>query len=176
MENTPLNNDSAINHSQINDRARQSDVSPPLPREMSDHQIGHEPAFESQNISLLEEKLVVKRQKRKLGEVVVRKEVETRMLHIPIRREKLIVEKIGTTTEHLTEVNLRSEEVNGVKIDELGDAKNIYQAQTNFVSLSKAQELLDKIIKSSTRGNTKIRLEIISDNCESQQTYLDLCD
>ena len=160
MENTSLNNDSTINHSQINDP-----------------QIGQEPAFESQNISLLEEKLIVKRHKRKLGEVVVRKEVETRMLHIPIRREKLIIEKTGTIAdENLTELNLTEEEVNGVKIDELGDTEDIYQVQTKFVSLPQAQELLNKIMENTTQGNTKIRLEIISDSLESQQTYLDICD
>ena len=159
MENTSLNNDSATDFSNINDP-----------------QIGQQDPLEIQNISLLEEKLIVKRSKHKVGEVVVRKEVETRMLHIPIRREKLVIEKIGTTTEHLTEVNLGEEKVNGVKFNELGDSKHIYQAQTKFVSLQTAQELLHKISENSSNKNTKIRLEIITDSSESQQAYLDMCD
>ena len=88
MENTPLDNQQSSDRL-ISDK-------PELDRQVR----------ENYDISLLEEKLVVKRQKHKLGEVVVRKEVETQTIHIPIRREKLIVEKVGVTTEHLTEVNL----------------------------------------------------------------------
>ena len=128
------------------------------------------------NISLLEEKLVVKRQKRKLGEVVVRKEVETQTIHIPIRREKLIVEKVGVTTEHLTEVNLAEEQVNGVKFGELNNSKNIYQAQSNFISLQQLKDLLARIPDRSDAENIKLRLEIITDNSQSQQVYQNICD
>jgi stress response protein YsnF len=37
-------------------------------------------------ISLLEEKLQVSRRKEKVGEVVIRKQFETRMISIPLRR------------------------------------------------------------------------------------------
>ena len=131
---------------------------------------------ENYNISLLEEKLVVKRQKHKLGEVVVRKEVETQTIHIPIRREKLIVEKIGVTTEHLTEVNLAEEQVNGVKFGKLDNAKDIYQAQSNFVSLQQLRDLLTRILDRSDTENIKLRLEIITDNSQSQRAYQDICN
>ena len=113
MENAPLNDKQSTNRMPLDDTE-------------PDRQVR-----ENYHISLLEEKLVVKRQKRKLGEVVVRKEVEIQTIHIPIRREKLIVEKIGVTTEHLTKVNLAEEQVNGVKFGELNNSKNIYQAQSN---------------------------------------------
>ncbi|MDP8932591.1 MAG: PRC and DUF2382 domain-containing protein [Cyanobacteriota bacterium] len=46
-------------------------------------------------IRLLEERLVINRSKRKVGEVIVRKEIETRMVQVPIQWEKLIVEQVG---------------------------------------------------------------------------------
>ncbi|WP_319422237.1 DUF2382 domain-containing protein [Pleurocapsa sp. FMAR1] len=147
---------------------------------------------ETYQISLLEEKLVVKRSKLKVGEVVVRKEVETRMVHLPIRREKLIIEKVGATNEHLTEVDLGEGEINGVKFSELGNTNDIYQVQSGFISLEAVKQLLAKIdnlyqnesgaganIQPTDRSNSKnvkVRLEIITDNSQSQQTFQDLCD
>jgi stress response protein YsnF len=48
-------------------------------------------------IPLLEERLMVNLTRRKTGEVVVRKEIETHILQmqVPIRREKLIVEQVS---------------------------------------------------------------------------------
>ena len=158
MENTPLDNQ------QSSDRLPIKDIE--LDRQVR----------ENYDISLLEEKLVVKRQKHKLGEVIVRKEVETRTIHIPIRREKLIVEKVGVTTEHLTEVNLSEERVNGVKFGELNNAQDIYQAQSNFVSLQQLKDLLARIPDRSGSENIKLRLEIITDNPQSQQVYQNICD
>ena len=158
MENIPLDNKQSI------DRLPIDDIKP-------DRQVR-----ENYNISLLEEKLVVNRQKHKLGEVVVRKEVETKTIHIPIRREKLIVEKVGVTTEYLTEVNLAEEQVNGVKFGELDNTKDIYQAQSNFVSLQQLRDLLIRIPDRSDTENIKLRLEIITDNSQSQQIYQNICD
>ena len=126
---------------------------------------------ENHTISLLEEKLLVNRRKQKVGEVVIRKETETRMLHIPVRCEKLIVEKAGVTTEHLAEVNLTEGEVNGVKFSDLGSVSDIYQVQSEFVSLEQFKALLTKITANPTQSKTKIRLEIITDSPESQQAY-----
>lgn len=126
---------------------------------------------EQYDISLLEEKLVVKRSRHKVGEVVVRKIVETQTMHIPIRREKLIVEKIGVSNEQLTEIDLGSEKVNGIKFNELGNTNDIYQSQSEFVSLDKIQEFLTEITKHSDKSNLKIRLEVITDNPETQQVF-----
>ncbi len=148
---------------------------------------------ETHQISLLEEKLIVKRRKLKVGEVIVRKEVETRMIHLPIRREKLIIEKVGATNEHLTEVDLGEGKINGVKFSELSNTDDIYQVQSGFISLEAVKQLLAKIDSYQDRNelgdwantqpknrpnskNVKVRLEIITDNSQSQQTFQDLCD
>ena len=126
---------------------------------------------EQYDISLLEEKLVVKRSKHKVGEVIVRKEIETQTIHIPIRREKLIIERAGVSNEQLTEIDLGEGEVNGVKFNELGNTNDIYQTQSKFVSLDKIQEFLTEITKHTDESNLKIRLEVITDNPETQKDF-----
>jgi hypothetical protein len=65
-----------------------------------------------QGIQLLEERLVVHRKRHKIGEISVRKVVETDMISVPIRREKLVVERIGEV-DPLVEIGLGSTRVEG---------------------------------------------------------------
>lgn len=131
-----------------------------------------------QQISLLEEKLQVARRREKVGEVVIRKQVETRMVHLPIRREKLIVERIGNDTEKLAEVIISEETVNGIKYDDLSQDNNLDQSQSKFVSLSVAKELLSKLEELPSSNRAKIRLEIVTNNPESELSaeIKNLCD
>ncbi|MBL1178885.1 PRC-barrel domain-containing protein [Pantanalinema sp. GBBB05] len=57
-------------------------------------------------IPLREERVIVDRKKRKAGEVVVRKEIETEIIEVPIQRERLIVEQIGDEPRTLAEIDL----------------------------------------------------------------------
>ena len=132
--------------------------------------------LEEHQIKLLEEKLVVKRLKQKVGEVIVRKEIETRIVHLPIRREKLIIEKAGVTNERLTEIDLQEGEINGVKFSELTNTDNLYLTQSSFVTLEKARQMLTEIQNRSNNQNVKIRMEIVADSSESQATYQNICD
>jgi Domain of unknown function (DUF2382) len=59
-----------------------------------------------QELQLLEERLVVDIQRRKVGEIVVRKEIETRIVEVPIRREKLIVEQVSPEFKQLAVIDL----------------------------------------------------------------------
>jgi hypothetical protein len=129
-------------------------------------------------ISLLEEKLQVVRRKEKVGEVVIRKQVETRMVSIPLRREKLIVERVGENPEQLTEVIIAEETVNGFKSNELDNSNGLSFNKTHFLSLSTAQDLLTAISQLSSASNSKIRLEIVT-NCSENKTLSELkniCD
>ncbi|MBE9157974.1 YsnF/AvaK domain-containing protein [Nodosilinea sp. LEGE 06152] len=56
-------------------------------------------------IQLVEERLVVNRRRVKVGEISVRRVVETEIVEVPIRREKLVVERIGEG-EPLVELKL----------------------------------------------------------------------
>lgn len=57
-------------------------------------------------IPLHEERLVVDQKKQKVGEVVVRKEIETEIIQVPVQREKLIVEQVGAEPHQLAEIDL----------------------------------------------------------------------
>jgi stress response protein YsnF len=57
-------------------------------------------------ISLLSERVVVDRQKRKSGEVVVRKVIETEVVEVLVRREKLIVEQVSPSYKELAVIDL----------------------------------------------------------------------
>lgn len=50
---------------------------------------------EEATIPLKAERLVIERERKKVGEVVVRKEVETEYIQVPVKREKLIIEQVG---------------------------------------------------------------------------------
>ena len=59
------------------------------------------------NIALKAEKLVIERERKKVGEVVVRKEVETHYIQVPVKREKLIIEQVGDEeSKRLAEIPL----------------------------------------------------------------------
>ena len=114
-------------------------------------------------ISLLEEKLRVARHKEKTGEVIIRKEVETRMVRLPIRREKLVVERVGKHPELLTEIIVSEETVNGYKYSEIENDDRLDVVQSHFVSLSTAQKILAEIARLNL-NNSKIRLEIVTNS------------
>ncbi|MEM7592034.1 MAG: DUF2382 domain-containing protein [Cyanobacteria bacterium P01_A01_bin.83] len=127
-------------------------------------------------IPLLEEKLQVARHKQKVGEVIVRKQVETKIVEVPLRREKLIVERIGKNPEQLTEVVIGSGEVNGFQYNELNDRDRLHLTNSHFLDLPMAQKLLEAITQASATANTKIRLEIVTDSSEHQLEYKNICD
>lgn len=131
---------------------------------------------EVHNISLLEEKLKIDRRKRKVGEVIVYKQVETKMVQVPIRREKLIVKRIGKQPEQLVEVTINNEEVNGFDLAELADKDTLHITKSNFIAVQTAQELLEAVAHLSSATNAKIRLEIVT-NCSQQQIeHQSICD
>jgi hypothetical protein len=59
-----------------------------------------------ETVQILEERLMVNRIKRKVGEVTIRKEIETRIIEVPVRREKLIVEQVSPEYKQLAVVDL----------------------------------------------------------------------
>lgn len=136
-------------------------------------------SLETYQISLLEEKLQVARRKQKVGEVVISKQVETRMVQIPIRREKLIVEKTGSNPERLAEVVINEETVNGLKYDELNQNNNLDINQSKFVSLPVAIELLSALAQLPASAQTSVRLEIVTNDSEDKlllSKVKDICD
>jgi stress response protein YsnF len=75
-----------------------------------------------ETVRLLEERLVAHRQRRKVGEVIVRKAIETKMIQVPLRREVLIVEQINPEHKQLAVVDLT--ELNGTELNGLDSLEN----------------------------------------------------
>lgn len=122
---------------------------------------------------LLEERLVVDRGKRKVGEVIVRKEVETRMVQVPVRRERLIVEQVSPELRQLAAIDLGQGEVLGVDIADIERAnglelnKTISTSSTDssavsgtFTSLEKAAQVLNDLAQKLKGQHDQVHVEI----------------
>lgn len=131
---------------------------------------------EQKEITLLEERLVVNRSKRKVGEVIVRKEVETRMVEVPVRREKLIIERVGEVPERLAEIDLGEGQVTGVELAEMAQANAQPTVSAEFTSVQKASKVLSAIASQPHHGCAKVRLEIVLENNQVQETYQNWLD
>lgn len=153
-----LNSDSEINSINIPRKEQQSDTS------------------EVYQVSLLEEKLKVARYRQKIGEVIVRKQVETRMIQVPIKREKLVVERIGQNPEILTEVVIGEEKLNGFNYPELSDTDSLHVTKSNFLDLPTAEKLLEAIRHLSSADNARVRLEIVTNCSEHQIEHQNICN
>lgn len=123
------------------------------------------------DIRLLEETLVVDRSHRKVGEVIVRKEIETRMVEVPVRREKLIVEQVGSEPRRLGEVLLSDPEIAGVELVEMTGSQTEPIVRAEFNSAQTASQLLKAIASQPHHGCTKVRLELVVEDSKLQETY-----
>lgn len=131
---------------------------------------------EEDMIRLLEEQLVVNRTKHKVGEVVVRKEIETRIVEVPVRREKLIVEQVGEETKQLAEIDLGKGQVTGVPDTIEMRPQTATTVKGEFVSPKAASDLLAAIALQENHGCVNVRVELVVDNPELQEKYQNMFD
>jgi Domain of unknown function (DUF2382) len=150
-------------------------------------------ALSEEVIPLLEERLMVNLTRRKVGEVVVRKEIETHILQVqvPIRREKLIIEQVIPDYKRLAEVDLGQIDTvdRAASTDDLG----IAQIEQHLQSLSPKQDshptvygqtdspqvasdLLDMIAHMPYHNCEAIKIEIVLKDSTHQDTYQALFD
>lgn len=122
-------------------------------------------------IRLLEERLVINRSKRKVGEVIVRKEIETRMVQVPIQWEKLIVEQVGDDPKVLAEIDLGEGSITGIDLTEIKSDRQEPTVKAEFTSVQKASKILNSIASQPRHGCVKVRLEIVLENKELEDTY-----
>jgi len=122
------------------------------------------------NINLNQEKLTVKRQRRKVGEVIVRKEVETEMIRVPLRKEKLIIEReINSEVTKLAEIDL-SRSISSE--DSVG-----YTVKGDFLSLEMTLKALKAIASEHPQiKNTPVKIELIVKDPQLQETYQEVFD
>jgi len=134
-------------------------------------------------IRLLGERLIVDRSKRKVGEVIVRKEIETRMVEVPVRYEKLIVEQVSPEHQQLAEIDLGQGEIPGLELSEavVTEAKATrldgkLTVSTELNSPKIASLLLNAIALERNHGCKQVRIEIVVENEERQKTYQEWFD
>jgi stress response protein YsnF len=124
-----------------------------------------------QVIQLLEERLQIDRAKRKVGEIVVRKAVETRLVQVPIRREKLIIEQVGTARP-LAEIDIGSGEITG--LDWAQGSTNAAGEPTvsgTFTSPQTVIRLFDTIARTLRHRCKQINLELLLEDRNPLKTY-----
>lgn len=128
-------------------------------------------------IRLLEERLVIDTTRRKVGEVIIRKEVETRMVEVPVHYEKLIVEQISPERKQLAEIELGHTEIPTIEPTEITPPKTSAAKDSEltisgeFSSPKAVSLLLDAIAMQQRHGCQKIRLEIVLEDAEHLETY-----
>jgi stress response protein YsnF len=118
-----------------------------------------------ETIPLLEERLIVNFTQHKMGEVVVRKVIETHVLNIniPIRHEKLIVEQVAPTYKQLAVVELE-----GTTFNE----KELYEKYPEILKLAVGNADKDNAISKDTSIiQTIVKGEIAS--LEDAHKFLD---
>ena len=140
-----------------------------------------------ETISLLEERLIVDFIRRKVGEIVIRKEIETCLLQVevPVRREKLIVEQVSPDYQRLAEIDLGQEPILDSSIVSSSYDRAVLQSlisvehdvqylsierpqpsqkriQKTFDSIESAKNLLDTIATHFDSNSEMIRIEIVS--------------
>lgn len=130
-------------------------------------------------IPLLEERLVVDRRKRKVSEVVVRKEIETYIVEVPVRREKLIVEQVSPEYKQLAVVDLGQVQANDINVSALNgstlDGSHLNESHNHlpptvsakFTSVNAALEFLEAIASHSDPTAVQISLALADENMQA---------
>ncbi|HLP90281.1 MAG TPA: DUF2382 domain-containing protein [Nostocaceae cyanobacterium] len=136
---------------------------------------------EEEIIPLLEERLIIDHNKRKIGEVIVRKQVETEMIQVPVRREKLIVEQISPEHQQLAEIDLGAEETIGVELiagdnTEIGSFDGGLVVSGEFISPKIASLILNAIALERNHGCNHVKVAISVENSSLQQKYQEWFD
>ena len=140
-----------------------------------------EDVVEEDIIRLLGERLIVDSSKRKIGEVIVRKEIETRMVQVPVRREKLIVEQISPEHKQLAEVDLGLTEISGIDLagkqrPEFANVEGSLTVTGDFSSPKIASLLLNAIALERNHKCKQVRVTIVVEDESTQNKYQEWFD
>lgn len=129
---------------------------------------------DEETIQLLEERLVVNRgNRRKLGEIAVRKEIETRMVQVPVRYEKLIVEQVEPEYKRLAVVDLEPQDHPDLTFNATPTSGSNLQPQVvgEFTSASAASRFLDAVAQSPNANYQKVEVRVLLRDAEHQRMY-----
>lgn len=166
------------NLNQLNNLTNLSNLENLQPFDMNSHQ----PEFQSSQettqevIRLLEERIVVERGIQKVGEVIIRKEIETEIIEVPIRREKLIVEQVGTERRQLAEIDLSQKPINQTEVETAGNFQSFPTVQATFRSPQAASDFLKEIASQPAQGFIEVHLVVMVKDADAQAKYQEWCN
>ena len=123
-----------------------------------------------EKIQLLAERVVVDLHRRKVGEVVVRKEVETRIIEVPIRLEKLIVEQVSPEHKQLAIVDLGQGNTE-LDVSQLVQLNAVHTVSGKFTSPDAAIQFLETLKAQSGFRSQAVQISIIPEDAGSQAVY-----
>jgi hypothetical protein len=131
---------------------------------------------EEDTFRLIEERLIADHKKSKVGEVIIRKEIETQIIQVPVRREKLIVEQVSPENKRLAEIDLTQGEISGLEfIDDDGPLGTVLNTHVNvsgeFSSPKIASLLLNAIAQEKNHGCEQVKITIAVTNESLQKKY-----
>ncbi|NJN86981.1 MAG: DUF2382 domain-containing protein [Leptolyngbyaceae cyanobacterium SL_7_1] len=126
---------------------------------------------EEHSIRLLEERLVVNSQRRKVGEVIVRKEIETRMVEVPVRREKLVVEQVSPEHKQLALIDLKGEAIDALELRQAMPTQANPVVTGEFASIDAAINLLKLIAAKANSGCEGVQLTLVLNDASYQTIY-----
>jgi hypothetical protein len=124
-------------------------------------------------LPLLEEQLNVEYQRRKVGEVIIRKQIETRMVQVPVRYEKLIIEQVSPERKPLAEVDLSQGALDNIELTGPEDKPTV---SGEFTSPAVASQALEAIAKALQNRCKSVRIEIELEDGKLQQAYQEWLD
>lgn len=146
------------------------------PENLEESELDIPDVLEEEVIRLLEERLVVDVTKQKVGEVIVRKEIETEIIEVPVRREKLIVEQVSPERRQLAEIDLGHTDTSRIELPDVTSRKSRSTVSGTFASPKTASLVLDAIAKQQNHKCKQVRVEMVVDDAEHQQTYQEWFD
>lgn len=124
-----------------------------------------------QKISLLEERLVVNRSQQKVGEILVRKQIETRIVEVPLRREILLIEQVEPENKLLATIDLEEDNLNRFIASNTVTNPTEYVVRGEFNSLEAASRILHQMNQIPSSDRQKVKIEIVVDNSQQQTLY-----
>lgn len=128
--------------------------------------------LDQQTIRLLEERLSVTSRRRKVGEVIVRKEIETRLVQVPVRREKLIIEQVSPDARTLAVVDMAEGDNDSIEVAEIANSQLSQPSVAGkFNTAAAASQFLAAIARHPQATYQNIEIKIVMDNPQLQSIY-----
>lgn len=110
----------------------------------------------NETVRLLGERVVVDARRQKVGEVIVRKEIETQIVEVPVRRERLIVEQVSPERKQLVNLDLGQQSIPDILLTDLDIAP---PASASPIPVEIASRFLAEAAKHERYKNIKVHVK-----------------